>query len=65
MGDRFTRRQKIRRLATALRSFGDEDRVLPRLQRLKDLGWIDEVPTRVQRMVGALDMVRFWIVPCA
>ena len=39
--------------------------MLPRLQRLKDLGWIDEVPTRVQRMVGALDMVRFWIVPCA
>ena len=65
MGDRFTRRKKIRRLANALRSFGDEARVRPRLIRLKELGWIEEVPTRVQRIVGALDMVRFWIVPCA
>ena len=65
MGDRFSRRQKLRRFATALRSFGDEARVRPRLVRLQELGWIDEVPTRLQRIVGALDMVRFWIVPCA
>jgi len=65
MGNRFSRRQKARRFATALRSFGDEDRVRPRLVRLQELGWIEEVPTRIQRMVGALDMIRFWIVPCA
>jgi len=65
MGDRLSRRKKIRHFANALRSFGDEARVRPRLIRLKELGWIEEVPTRVQRIVGALDMVRFWIVPCA
>lgn len=65
MGSRPTRRQKIRDLAAALRTYGDEDRVQPRLQRLKELGWIDEVPTRIQRIVGAVDMTRFWIAPCA
>lgn len=65
MGDRPTRHQKIRNLAAALRTYGDEERVQPRLQRLKELGWIDRVPTRLQRIVGAIDMTRFWIVPCA
>lgn len=65
MGDRQTRREKLRRLTGAVRNYGDESKVLPRLQRLKDLGWIDEIPTRLQRIVGALDMLRFFIVPCA
>jgi len=65
MGDRRKRHEKLRRLAQALRSYGDERQVLPRLQRLKDLGWIAEIPTRLQRMVGAVDMLRFFIVPCA
>jgi hypothetical protein len=65
MGDRPTRREKLRRFAGALLNYGDESKVLPRLQRLKDLGWIDEIPTRLQRIVGALDMLRFFIVPCA
>jgi len=65
MGDRRKRREKLRRLAETLRSYGAEQQVLPRLQRLKDLGWIDEIPTRLQRMVGAVDMLRFFIVPCA
>ena len=65
MGDRRKRREKLRRLAQTLRSYGAEGQVLPRLQRLKDLGWIDAIPTRLQRMVGAIDMLRFFIVPCA
>ncbi len=65
MGDRQTRREKLRRLAGALWNYGDERKVQPRLQRLKELGWIEEIPTRLQRIVGALDMVRFFIVPCA
>lgn len=65
MGDRQTRREKLRRLAGAVMNYGDERKVLPRLQRLKDLGWIDEIPSRLQRIVGALDMLRFFIVPCA
>lgn len=65
MGDRPTRHQKLRRLAAALRSYGDESQVQQRLQRLQELGWIDRIPTRLQRIVGALDMLRFFIVPCA
>lgn len=65
MGDKATRRDKLRKLAGALRNYGQEDQVQPRLQRLRELGWIDEIPTRIQRVVGALDMLRFFIVPCA
>lgn len=65
VGDRPRRREKLRHLAAALRSYGDERQVLPRLQRLKDMGWIDEIPTRIQRIVGAVDMLRFFIIPCA
>ncbi|MDC0666609.1 hypothetical protein [Nannocystis radixulma] len=65
MGDGPTRRRKLLNLALALRSYGDERQVLPRLQRLKELGWLDQIPTRIQRMVGAIDMLRFFIIPCA
>jgi hypothetical protein len=65
LGDRRKRRAKLRRLAHALRGYGHEELVLPRLQRLKDLGVIDEIPTRLQRIVGAIDMMRFFVVPCA
>ena len=65
MGDKQTRRQKMRNLASALRHYGDESRVQPRLRRLQELGWIDRIPTRIQRIVGALDMARFFIIPCA
>lgn len=56
---------KLRRLATVVHLYGREDRVMPRLERLAQLGHIDVIPTRLQRMVGALDMLRFFIVPAA
>jgi hypothetical protein len=65
MGDGPTRRRKLFNLALALRSYCDERQVVPRLQRLKELGWVEEIPTRLQRMLGAIDMLRFFIVPCA
>lgn len=65
MGDGPTRRRKLLNLLSAIRNYGDESQVLPRLQRLKELGWLDEIPTRLQRMLGAVDMLRFFIVPCA
>lgn len=36
-----------------------------RVRRLQELGHIEQVPTKVQMMVGGLDMVRFWISPAA
>lgn len=65
MGDRRAFRQKLRALSSALHGYGDNDRVEGRLRRLQQLGHIDIIPTRIQRMVGALDMLRFFIVPCA
>jgi len=65
LGDLPAVRDKLGRLLTALRSYGDERRVLPRLEHLQSLGRIDEIPTRLQRIVGAIDMLRFFIVPCA
>jgi hypothetical protein len=56
---------KLRRTATVVYLYGREDRVLPRLSRLFELGHIDVLPTRLQRMVGAVDMLRFFIVPAA
>jgi hypothetical protein len=56
---------KFRRLLTTLSAYGAEEQVQPRLERLRDLGHIDVIPTRLQRMVGALDMMRFFIIPCA
>ncbi|MBK8264734.1 MAG: hypothetical protein IPK80_25765 [Nannocystis sp.] len=65
MGDKSTRRQKARKLLSALRHFGDERQVAPRLRRLQELGWIEQIPTRTQRIIGAIDMSRFFIIPCA
>jgi hypothetical protein len=58
-------REKAAKLATAVTLYGREDRVLPRLERLLRLGYIDHIPTRIQRVIGAIDMLRFFIVPCA
>jgi hypothetical protein len=65
MGDPRAFVQKLRALAVALNGYGDVSRVEARLERLRELGYIDTVPTRMQRIVGAMDMLRFFIVPCA
>lgn len=65
MGSPRAMRDKLEKLAVALHGYGKEDRVLPRLERLKRLGHIEEIPNRIQRIVGAIDMLRFFIVPCA
>ncbi len=65
MGSPREFREKVRKLRTALLEYGRDENVLPRLQRLKRLGYIEEIPNRTQRMVGALDMLRFFIVPAA
>lgn len=57
--------EKLLRLLKALRAYGNADELDARLVRLKELGTLDEVPTRLQLIVGANDMLRFWIVPCA
>jgi hypothetical protein len=65
MGDPRAFAVKLRDLAIAMRGYGRSERVDGRLRRLLELGYIDAIPTRLQRMVGAIDMARFFIVPCA
>lgn len=65
LGDRPARHAKVRRLLGSLRHYGDERHVLPRMRQLQESGYIDEIPTRLQRITGAIDMLRFFIVPCA
>src|SRR5690606_22836883 len=58
-------RGKPHKLRVALHGYGKEARVRARLERLERLGYIDETPNLTQRIVGAIDMLRFFIVPCA
>lgn len=65
MGGPAAMADKLRTFLTVVSQYGREDKVLARLERLRLLGHIDEVPNRIQRIVGAIDMVRFFIVPAA
>jgi hypothetical protein len=65
LGSPRAMRDKVAKLLVAMHGYGKEEKVLPRLQRLEKLGYIQRIPNRTQRIVGALDMLRFFIVPCA
>jgi len=58
-------RKKARRLLNALSAYLDAEGLSRRLERLRALGYIERVPSRLQMAVGAADMLRFWIVPAA
>ncbi|MBK6811136.1 MAG: hypothetical protein IPI43_03705 [Sandaracinaceae bacterium] len=57
--------QKLARLAKALRQYAHPVVIDERLARLKRLGYVDELPSRVQLAIGAYDMLRFFIAPAA
>ena len=63
MGDRATRRDKLRKLAGALWNYGHEEQVIRRLERLRELGCIVSLPWRTERMICGLVMLRFLFVP--
>lgn len=56
---------KVRRLAAVLRAYADRDGLDDRLRRLHDRGLIEAIPSKIQLVVGAIDMLRFWISPAA
>lgn len=56
---------KARRLASAVRTYADGPALDARLRRLEALGHIQRVPSRLQLVVGSIDMLRFWINPAA
>lgn len=65
MGGSSAMRAKVRDLLMTLAHYGREDLVRARLERLQRRGHIDSIPNRIQRVVGAIDMMRFFIVPAA
>jgi hypothetical protein len=56
---------KARRFVDAVLAYGRGADLDERLQRLHALGHIERIPTRAQLVVGAIDMLRFWIVPAS
>lgn len=58
---------KARRLAKAFSGYADAANLDRRLGLLAERGYLDpaRVPTRLQLVVGAIDMLRFWISPAA
>lgn len=56
---------KLVRLARLLAGYAVPRELDERLARLHALGIVERIPTRLQLLAGARDMVRFWIVPAA
>lgn len=56
---------KLGRLARGLSTYLDGPELERRMRRLQALGHLDQLPTRVQLVVGSVDMLRFWIVPAS
>jgi hypothetical protein len=52
-------------LASWARIMRDADGLARRLAPLRQHGLVDAIPTRLQLLVGSLDMLRFWISPAA
>jgi hypothetical protein len=65
LGGPRTAARKALRLGVALRAWLDGRALDARLERLRALGYLERVPSRLQLIAGAADMMRFWIVPAA
>lgn len=65
IGDADTVKGKMARLGYALRHYIVPGEARRRLERLQKLGFVDEIPSRMQRFAGAVDMFRFFIIPAA
>lgn len=57
--------RKLIRLGRALAAYADSNALDARLRRLVRLGYLAQSPTRLQLLVGSVDMLRFWISPAA
>ena len=56
---------KVGRLGRLLAGYALPAELDAKLQRLLALGIIEAIPSRLQLVLGARDMLRFWIVPAA
>lgn len=58
-------RGKLTRLAEIAAGYLDARGLDARLEQLRASGFIEDIPSRVQLVVGSIDMLRFWISPAA
>jgi hypothetical protein len=65
LGSPAAAREKAHRFLHALGAYFDREGLSERLERLRALGYIEQIPSRLQLALGAADMLRFWIVPAA
>jgi hypothetical protein len=65
LGGRAALRGKLSRLAAVLSGYLDGHTLDERLAELARAGLCVKAPTRLQVLVGGVDMLRFWIVPAA
>src|SRR6185369_17501823 len=65
LGSPITMAAKLWRLAEVLAGYARPRELDSRLLRLRSLGLIDAVPSKIQLLVGARDMVKFWVVPAS
>lgn len=56
---------KVTRLMQALGGYLNGTRLDDRLGRLEEIGYVQTPPSRLQLIVGSIDMLRFWIIPAA
>src|SRR5688572_29319224 len=57
--------RKMARFARVLAAYADVGELDARLSRLERAGLIDRAPSRIQLVVGSIDMLRFWISPAS
>ncbi|MCA9628641.1 MAG: hypothetical protein KC766_13275 [Myxococcales bacterium] len=65
LGDRQAIERKLSRAARTGRLWLDSEELERRMRCLEEAGYVVQRPTRVQLLFGALDMLRFVIVPAA
>jgi hypothetical protein len=58
-------RGKLARLGQIAGGYLDGRGLDARLAQLRDSGFIEAIPSRVQLVIGSIDMLRFWISPAA
>jgi hypothetical protein len=65
VGDLECIKGKLLRLGYAVRHYVVPGEARRRLARLQALGYVDQIPSRMQRFAGSVDMFRFFIIPAA
>jgi hypothetical protein len=56
---------KLARFGGLLAAYANGEQLDAKLERLREIGYLDRKPTRAQLVAGSIDMYRFWVVPAS